>query len=144
MLRKKGKKRTRWQEYALSHTVNPMVGRNIVKGHYRRIGKIMGLLTVDEVPDYPEEGSPLWHGSVSFVLGVDAKFHMPVSPSWDAWSILMNYEAIMQCKSMLRGVGKGDGFWTGEVSSLHYWKPITEEEISSLPSYLKLNVPPQS
>lgn len=133
-----GRKNNRrsWQEFAFSNVVDERNGKRAERRHVRMVGKMMCMLTVDEHNGKPHGSSGdfcawdrTWHASVSFVLGKDKRYGLPVSPSLDAWDEAKWKEAICMCHVMLKGVGEGQGEWVGDPSCLHFRKGLSDAEL---------------
>ena len=109
-------------------------------GFHRDIGKFSTILTIDVRTDFPDMsgGFPEWNASAGLVSSRVLDEMGPLREVFDRgnlpmvstllWSEKAWEEAIKFCKTMVRGVGKGEGYWTGEDASLHLRKGLTEEE----------------
>jgi hypothetical protein len=128
------------QEFAITYPYD-YLAHKMLPGYHRDIGKFSTLLTVDSRPDFPDmcDGLPEWHASAGLVSSRVIKEMGPLRAIYDrgnlpmvnmllwsekAWGIAINF-----CKVMLRDVGAGQGYWTGEGASLHYRKKLTPDEL---------------
>lgn len=115
--------------------------RSIQKGCHRDIGKFSTLLTLDLYSDYPEmnDGLPEWHASAGMVTKRVFGELGPIKEIYDRsglpmvnlllWSERAWDEGIKLCRAMLRGVGRGNGYWTGEGASIHFRRVVSKDEL---------------
>lgn len=131
------------QQYAITHPFD-FLRHTISPDFQRQVGHFSTILTVDLRPEYLDmnNGVPEWHSSAGVMvknvlddLGDLKKIYDRANISMlnmFLWSEKAWKEAMNLCRAMLIGVGEGQGYWTGEASSIHYRKILTKFELEQM------------